>query len=81
MLPLTCRTYASSQPPRSQSPPAKAPENSDKAMYGYVAIGLGIGAGFFFLMSRPTRAADAAMKQSTIPGSPGKQNLKGGDEK
>lgn len=52
-----------------------------KALYGYVAIGLGIGAGFFFLMGRPNKAADAAKKQTTIPGSPVKQSLKGGDEK
>ncbi|KAH7041151.1 uncharacterized protein B0I36DRAFT_358347 [Microdochium trichocladiopsis] len=72
------RTFASSQPPRSQSPPAHPKENSDKQMYAYVAIGLGIGGAFAFLLGRPGKAAAVAHETSSVPG---RQSLKGGDEK
>ncbi|OAQ76299.1 hypothetical protein VFPFJ_09872 [Purpureocillium lilacinum] len=55
---IAARRY-SSEPPRSQARPA-APKEIKIALVG--AVGVGIGACYFFLMGRPDQAADAASK-------------------
>ncbi|KAK4094618.1 hypothetical protein PCL_09752 [Purpureocillium lilacinum] len=59
---IAARRY-SSEPPRSQARPAAPKEIKSTNQVALVgAVGVGIGACYFFLMGRPDQAADAASK-------------------
>jgi len=76
-LPSARRAFAS-EPPRSQSPPARPKAAGSNEIYIYVGIGLGIGGIFAFMMGRPSKAGDVAKTTSSLPG---KDDLKGRDHK